>query len=134
MGFTTAELAEMARADAEIEASFCITNEEIALSRALDRASVLDNMDPKKRKVAESQRRYYEANKDKVAESKRAILNLRKRLGLSQKQFSVLFGVSQMTVSNWERVKAPKNWKEICEQYTQLTKEEPSVCLNSMSM
>ena len=70
MGFTPAELAEMARADAEIEASFHITNEDIALGRALDREVALEHMDPKKRKVAESQRRYREANKEKVAESK----------------------------------------------------------------
>jgi hypothetical protein len=71
MGFTPAELAEMARADAEIEAFFCITNDEIAFGRALDRASILDNMDPKKRKISEHQRRYREANKDKISEHQR---------------------------------------------------------------
>ena len=132
MGFTPAELAEIARADAEIEANFCITNEEIAFGHALDRASALDNMDSRKRKAAESQRRWYEANKEKVAESKRryreankekvaeskrAILELRRSLGLSQKQFGAILGVSQVTVSNWERIKAPENWQAICAAY-----------------
>ena len=147
MGFTSVELAEMARADAEIEASFRITNEDIALGRELDRAFALDNMDPKKRKLAEtqrryreankeklaetqrryreankeklaeSQRRYREANKEKLAESKRAIRELRRSLGLTQAKFGALLGVPQCTVSFWENVKAPKNWREICEVY-----------------
>ena len=117
MGFTPAELAEIARVDAEIEASFCITNEEIAFGRAFDRLSRLDNMDPRKRKVAESQRRYREANREKVAESKRAIHELRKSLGMSQKQFGAMLGVSQPTVYYWENIKAPENWREICETY-----------------
>ena len=37
MGFTAAELAETARADAEIEATFRLTNEDIALGRLFDR-------------------------------------------------------------------------------------------------
>ena len=117
MGFTSVELAEMARADAEIEASFRITNEDIALGRELDRAFALDNMDPKKRKLAETQRRYREANKEKLAESKRAIRELRRSLGLTQAKFGALLGVPQCTVSFWENVKAPKNWREICEVY-----------------
>ena len=147
MGFTPAELAEMARADAEIETSFRITNEDIALGRELDREAVLECMDPKKRKVAESQRRYREANKEKVAESRRryyeankekvaesqrryreankekvaesqrAIRELRRSLGLTQDKFSALLGVPQCTVSFWENVKAPENWREICENY-----------------
>ena len=58
----------MARADAEIESSFCITNEEVAFGRLLDRDVLLENMDPKRRKVAEQRRQYYEANKEKIAE------------------------------------------------------------------
>ena len=117
MGFTSVELAEMARADAEIEASFRITNEDIALGRELDRAFALDNMDPKKRKLAETQRRYREANREKLAEGKRAIRELRRSLGLTQAKFGALLGVPQCTVSFWENVKAPENWREICENY-----------------
>ena len=132
MGFTPAELAEMALADAEIEASFCISNEEIRSSREMDRVVVLDHMDPKKRKIAEAQRQYreankakiaeaqrqyYEANKAKIAEGKRAIHELRKSLGMSQKQFGAMLGVTQAAVSYWERVCEPENWREICEAY-----------------
>ena len=71
MGFTAAELAEMARADAEIEATFCLTPDDIAIGRQIDRESVLEGMDARARKRAEYQRRYYEANRDKVAERQR---------------------------------------------------------------
>jgi DNA-binding transcriptional regulator YiaG len=113
MAFTPEELAEMARADAEIEESFCISNEDIAFSRAMDREAVLEGMDSRQRKIAESKRQYYAANKDKIAESKRAIQDARKRLGLTQRQFGALFGVKQCTVSFWENISAPENWREI---------------------
>ena len=71
MGFTAAELAEMARADAEIEATFRMTNEDIALGRQIDREAVLEGMDARARKRAERQRRYYETHKDKRAEYQR---------------------------------------------------------------
>ena len=71
MGFTAAELAEMARADAEIEATFRLTNEDIALGRQIDRDAVLEGMDARARKRAERQRQYYEANREKVAERQR---------------------------------------------------------------
>ena len=71
MGFTAAELAEMARADAEIEATFRLTNEDIALGRQIDRDAVLEGMDARARKRAERQRQYYEPNLEKVAERQR---------------------------------------------------------------
>lgn len=71
MGFTAAELAEMARADAEIEATFRLTNEDLALGRQIDREAVLEGMDAQARKRAEYQRQYYEANREKVAERQR---------------------------------------------------------------
>lgn len=71
MGFTAAELAEMARADAEIEATFRLTNEDLALGRQIDREAVLEGMDAQARKRAERQRQYYEANREKVAEYQR---------------------------------------------------------------
>ena len=102
MGFTPAELAEMARADAEIEADFCMTNEEIAFGRILDRDFTLENMDRQSRKIAEG---------------KRAIHDLRKSLRLSQKKFGALCGVSQPTVWYWENIAEPENWREICEAH-----------------
>lgn len=138
MPFTPAELAEMERADAEIEASFCITNDEISFGRLLDRDAVLENMDTKRRKVAEQRRQYYEANKEKVAEYQRqyreankekvaegktAIRNLRAELRLSQKDFGAMFGVTQVTVSYWENISAPANWIEIVASYSAFSKE-----------
>lgn len=118
MEFTSEELAEMARADAEIEATFCITNEEIAFGRSFDREAVLENMDARRRRTFESQRQYRAANKDKIAESKRAIHKLRCDLGLTQRAFGDLLGVSQPTIYYWENISAPKNWREIVETYT----------------
>ena len=65
MSFTPEELAEMARADAEIEREFILTAEEAAESRELDRAALMERKDKQAKAVAEYQRRYYEANKEK---------------------------------------------------------------------
>lgn len=139
MAFTPEELAEMAAADAEIEAEFCMTQEEIDDSRERDYFFRVDSMENKqlgqrryheanKDKIAEyqrlyreahrdkrieCQRRYREAHKDKIAEGKTEIKSLRKRLGLTQRGFADLFGVTQATISNWENVSAPGNWREI---------------------
>lgn len=51
----------MARADAEIEATFRLYNEDVILGRLLDRHAILDNMNNKHRRRAEAQRRYREA-------------------------------------------------------------------------
>lgn len=71
MSFTPEELAEMARADAEIEREFILTDEEAAESRALDRAALMARKDKQAKAVAEYQRRYYEANKEALAEYQR---------------------------------------------------------------
>ena len=63
--FTPEELEELRRADEALDESFVQTQEEIELSRERDRKSRLSNMDPDKRKIAESQRAYYEANREK---------------------------------------------------------------------
>ena len=71
MSFTPEELAEMARADAEIEREFILTDEEAAESRELDRAALMARKDKQAKAVAEYQRRYREANKEAVAERNR---------------------------------------------------------------
>ena len=129
MGWTKEELAEMAMADAEIEAEFRLTNEDINLSRSLDRYSVLDGMDAKQRKLAERKRAYYEANRDKVAERKRAyyeanrdanrllaaeIKAARVRRGYTQKELSGLLGVSRFTLSRWETGALNADWDKLC--------------------
>ena len=63
--FTPEELEELRRADEALDDSFVQTQEEIELSRERDRKSRLSNMDPDKRKIAESQRAYREANREK---------------------------------------------------------------------
>lgn len=65
MPFTPEELAAMAAADAEIEAEFFLTNEEAAASTARDREALYLAKDKRGQAVAEYQRRYYEANKEK---------------------------------------------------------------------
>ena len=70
--FTPEELAELAAADALIDETFVLTKEEAALSRKLDRAAVIANMDPERRKRAEYDAAYRKANKDKISEYKRA--------------------------------------------------------------
>ena len=47
--FTPEELAKLAAADAEIDASFCLTNEDIRRSREADKDAMLDRLPPEKR-------------------------------------------------------------------------------------
>ena len=87
-GFTAAELAEMATADAEIEASFRWTNEELALSRELDAEAVLSAKDGRARKLAEYQKAYREANREKRAEYQKAYREAnREKVAAQQKAY-----------------------------------------------
>ena len=70
--FTAEELAEMAAADAEIEAEFRLTPEDLEQSAKLDREAKFSSLPPEKRKVAEYQKAYYEANREKVAAQQKA--------------------------------------------------------------
>ena len=133
MGFTPAELAEMARADAEIESTFCVTNADIALGRLIDREAILGRMDSKQKRIAETQRRYYEAHKEEIAETqrryyeahkeeiaegKRELRDARIAMGLTQREAAELLGVVQSTVCFWETISPPKNWREMIEKLT----------------
>ena len=113
IGWTPAELAEMARADAEIEASFRVTDADIAIGRLFDREVILGRMDSKQKRIAEAQRRYREAHKEEIAEGKRELRDARIALGLTQTQAAELLGVSQPTVCYWETISPPKNWREM---------------------
>lgn len=79
MSFTKAELEEMRRADEEIERSFALTPEDLRRGAELDREARMDELDGDKRKLAEYQRAYYEANREKVAEYQRAYREARRR-------------------------------------------------------
>ena len=116
--WTPAELEEMARADAEIEASARLTDAEIMLGRLIDREAILDRMDSKQKRIAEGKRRYYEAHREEIAEGKRELRDARITLGLTQMRAAELLGVSQPTVSYWETISPPKNWREMIEKLT----------------
>ena len=72
MSFTPEELAEMAAADAEIEASFRLEPEDLIRSARFDRMARFDALPPEKRKVAAQKKAWYEANREKVAAQKKA--------------------------------------------------------------
>ena len=69
MLFTDQELAEMAAADAEIEASSCLDKDDLERSSRLDRLAKLESLSPEKRKVAEYQKAYREANRENAYET-----------------------------------------------------------------
>ena len=70
--FTPEELAEMAAADAEIEAEFRLTQEDLDRSRELDREAKFRALPMEKQKVAAQKKAYREANREKVAEYQKA--------------------------------------------------------------
>ena len=72
MPFTAAEWEEMRRADEEIEREFRLTPEDLERDRELTRVVKLERMAPEKRRIAEKQRAYYEANRDSIAAYQRA--------------------------------------------------------------
>ena len=72
MAFTAEELAEMRRADEEIEREFRLTRDDLIREREMAREIRLERMPPEKRRIAEYQRAYYEANRDSIAEYQRA--------------------------------------------------------------
>ena len=64
--FTPEELEELRRADAELDEEFVQTQEEINESRKRDKAFLHDRLDRKSKKIAENQRAYREANREKL--------------------------------------------------------------------
>ena len=61
--FTPEELEELRRADAELDEEYTLSNEDIALSRSLDREAKLERLDNKGRKIAAQKAAYREANR-----------------------------------------------------------------------
>ena len=70
--FTPEELAEMAAADAEIEAEFRLTQEDLDRSRELEREAKFRALPMEKQKVAAQRKAYREANREKVAAQQKA--------------------------------------------------------------
>lgn len=63
--FTAAELAELRRADAEIDEEYALTPAEIRASRKRNREAELERMDPQKRKIAARQAAWKRENREK---------------------------------------------------------------------
>ncbi|MBQ7887313.1 MAG: hypothetical protein IJ313_10525 [Clostridia bacterium] len=63
--FTPEELAELAAFDAEVDDE-PLTQEEIEQSRARDKEAKHAAKDKRSQKIAENQRAYYEANREKI--------------------------------------------------------------------
>jgi hypothetical protein len=70
--FTQEELEAIPLADAEIEENFHLTNEDLRSSRKIGRQAQLEALPPDRRKRAEQQKAWYEANREKVAEQQKA--------------------------------------------------------------
>ena len=122
-GFTAAELAEMAAADAEIEASFRWTNEELALSRELDAEAALAAKDGQARKRAAYKKAYREANREKRAAQGRRIAAARRAAGYTQTALAKLLHMSQSELSKWETGVVPPRWELLRTVLTDLGEE-----------
>ena len=93
------DLAAMRAADAEIEAEFRLTTEDIALSRNMDRAAAMEKLDNRERRIAEYQRA--------------AIVDFRRSTGMNQMDFAKAVGVSNALVSHWECGRSPVNLDKV---------------------
>ena len=86
--FTPEELAEMEAADAEIEAEFRLTQEDLDRSRELDREAKFLALPMEKQKVAAQQKAYREANREKVAAQQKAYREAnREKVAAQQKAY-----------------------------------------------
>ena len=87
MPFTLEELAEMAAADAEIEAA-ALTLEDYRETDDRDREVRMERKGPKGKKVAAQQKAWYEANREKVAARKKAYQEAnREKVAAQQKAY-----------------------------------------------
>ena len=76
-----------------------------------------------KEKVAEYHKKWRAANRAKYAESQKRIRDRREMEGLTQKQFAKLMGVSNTTVSDWETGRRQANWELVLEVFPDLEPE-----------
>lgn len=102
MKFTQEKIEEMRRADEEIERDFRWTNDELAASRRRDAEITILRKDTRRRRIAEYQRAYYEANKDSIAEKQQWIRHKRLNRGYSQYALAEAIGSSQTMISRLE--------------------------------
>ena len=86
--FTPEELAEMEAADAEIEAEFRLTQEDLDRSRELDLEAKFQALPAEKQKLAKYQKAYREANREKVAAQQKAYREAnREKVAAQQKAY-----------------------------------------------
>lgn len=78
MGWTSEELAEMAAADAEIDATFRLLPEDLERAREQDRLARFEALPPERRKLAAQQKAYYEANREKYNKYMREYMRKRR--------------------------------------------------------
>lgn len=94
----------------------CVTNADIALGRLIDREAILGRMDSKQKRIAEYQRRYYEAHKEEIAEAQRRYRETHKdEIAEGKRELRdarIALGLTQ-TVCRWETIKPPPNWREM---------------------
>lgn len=103
MRFTEEELEELRRFDAQVDAE-PVTAEMRAESIALSLELARVNASP----IAEAKRAYREANREKIAEAQRdAIRDYRAEHSMSQAALGRRLGVSQRTISYYERGRCP---------------------------
>ena len=102
MPFTAAEWEEMRRADEEIEREFRLTNDDLIREREMAREIALERMPPEKRRIAEYQRAYYEANRNSIAAYQRWVREARKAHGYTQQDMARMLGVSISAISRLE--------------------------------
>lgn len=102
MNFTQEEIEVMRRADEEIERDFRWTNDELAASRRRDAEITILRKDTRRRRIAEYQRAYREANKDSIAEKQQWIRHKRLNRGYSQYALAEAIGSSQTMISRLE--------------------------------
>lgn len=105
--FTPEELAEIAAADAEIEASFSLTCQDIRESKQRDKQALFDRKDRKGQIKSARQREYREANRGRHAEVGILLRKKRKEAGLRQKDVAEAIGVSCSMISIWETGRQP---------------------------
>ena len=88
MPFTPEELAEMAAADSEIEATFRLEQADLDRCKAMDREIHFERLSQEKRKVAAQQKAYREANREKLAAQRKAYYEAnREKVAAQQKAY-----------------------------------------------
>ena len=105
--FTPEELAEIAAADAEIEASFALTCQDIRESNQRDRRALFDRKDRNGQIKSAYQREYREINREKFQVCGAQIREWRHQEKLSQTDVAKAIGVSKQAVSKWETGRSP---------------------------